>query len=177
MEPSPPMIRQLAPLACLLSASTTAAAQTPARPCISPAENEALVAYVMPELVGALEQRCAGALPAQPFLGTRSASLKTRLAPQAQRAWPRARKVAQRLAGSRLPVDGPFEGVAKAALAPAAATMIARGFDGERCRIADRLLAELAPLPPENLARVMALFLEVGSAERDEVPFRVCPAN
>ena len=139
------MIRQLAPLACLLAASTTAAAQTPARPCISPAENEALVAYVMPELVDALEQRCASALPAQPFLGTRSGALKARLAPQAERAWPRARKVAQRLAGSRLPVDGPFEGVAKAALAPAAATMIARGFDGERCRIADRLLAELAP--------------------------------
>ena len=82
------MIRQLAPLACLLAASTTAAAQTPARPCISPAENEALVAYVMPELVDALEQRCASALPAQPFLGTRSGALKARLAPQAERAWP-----------------------------------------------------------------------------------------
>ena len=28
-----------------------------------------------------------------------------------------------------------------------------------------------------GLVGVMALFLEVGSAERDEVPFRVCPAN
>ena len=52
------MIRQLAPLACLLAASTTAAAQTPARPCISPAENEALVENVAPlqEQIRELEQ-------------------------------------------------------------------------------------------------------------------------
>ena len=43
--------------------------------------------------------------------------------------------------------------------------------------MADRLLAELAPLPPENLAGVMALFLEIGIAENEDVPFRVCPAD
>ena len=171
------MIRQLAPLACLLAASTTAAAQTPARPCISPAENEALVAYVMPDLIGALENRCGRVLPADAFLGTQSGALKGKLQPQSDRAWPKARKAAQRITGTPMPVEGPLANIAKKALAPTAALSIAQGFDAERCRIADRLLAELAPLPPENLARVMALFLEVGSAERDEVPFRVCPAN
>ena len=165
------MIRSLA------AASTTAMAQTPQqRPCISPAENEALVAYVMPDLIDALESRCASSLPSRAFLGTRSAALQKKLEPQADRAWPRARNAAQRFAGTRLPVDTRFESVAKAALAPAA-TLIARGFDGDQCRMADRLLAELAPLPPENLAGVMALFLEIGIAENEDVPFRVCPAD
>ncbi len=171
------MIRKLAAATCLLATCTTAAAQTPARPCISPNENEALVAYAMPDLIGALEMRCARSLPANAFLGTRSAALQRKLTPQADKAWPRARKAAQRFAGPNIPVDGPFESVAKAALAPAAAAMIAQSFDAERCRIADRLLAELAPLPPENLTRVMALFLELGSAQSDKVPFRVCEAD
>lgn len=172
------MIRSLAAAVCMFAASTTAMAQTPQpRPCITPAENEALVAYVMPDLIDALESRCASSLPSRTFLGTRSAALQKKLEPQADRAWPRARNAAQRFAGTRLPADTRFESVAKAALAPAAATLIARGFDGDQCRMADRLLAELAPLPPENLAGVMALFLEIGIAENQDVPFRVCPAD
>lgn len=171
------MLRQIAAACCLLASATTAAAQTDTRPCISSAENEALVAYVMPELVASLESRCAKVLPANAFLGTRSAALQQRLKPQAEKAWPRAKKVTMRFVGFGMPVDGPFEAVAKAAMARSAATMIAQGFDAEQCRIADRLLAELAPLPPENLARVMALFLEVGSAANDRVPFRVCTAG
>ena len=136
-----------------------------------------LIACMPPELIGALETRCGPSLPANAFLGSRSAALQKKLEPQAERAWPRARNAAQRLAGTSLPVNGRFEGVAKAAIAPAAATMIARGFDAERCRIADRLLAELAPLPPANLAGVMALFLELGIAENEDVPFRVCTAQ
>lgn len=162
---------------CLLAASTAAAAQAPSRPCISPAENEAVVAYVLPDLVAALETRCGRTLPANAFLKTRSTALQKKLEPQADRAWPRARNAAQRFAGTNLPVEGRFEGVAKAALAPAAALAIAQGFDAERCRIADRLLAELAPLPPENLAGVMALFLELGIDENDDIPFRVCSPN
>lgn len=172
------MIRKLAThcltATCLLAANTAAVAQTPARDCISPAENEAVVAYVLPDLVAALQTRCGRSLPDNAFLKTRSTALQKKLEPQAERAWPRARTAAQRFAGTSLPVEGRFEGVAKAALAPAAALAIAQGFDGERCRIADRLLAELAPLPPENLAGVMALFLELGIADNDKVPFRVC---
>ncbi len=168
------MIRKLAAAACLLAASTTAFAQTQSKPCITPAENEAVVAYVMPDLIGALETRCARALPADAFLATRSAALQRKLQPTSEKAWPRAKKSVQRFVGLRIPIDGPFESAAKAALAPAAATLIAQSFDAEQCRVADRLLAELAPLPPENLARVMALFLELGSAQTDEVPFRIC---
>ncbi|MBD59314.1 MAG: hypothetical protein CL808_04235 [Citromicrobium sp.] len=172
------MIRKFSPTyslaACLLTASTTAHAET--RPCITPEENEAVVAYVMPDLIGALKTRCGPSLARGAFLTTRSAALQRKLEPQSDRAWPRARNAAQRFAGTSLPVEGRFEGVAKAALAPAAALAIAQGFDAEQCRIADRLLAELAPLPPENLAGVMALFLEVGIAENADVPFRVCDA-
>ena len=168
------MIRNCAAIACLFAASTTAAAQTQSRPCISPAENEAVVAYVMPDLVSALETRCARALPAKAFLGTRSNALKKRLEPMSDKAWPRAKKSVQRFVGLGMPIDRPFESVAKSALAPAAATLIAQGFDAQQCQVADRLLAELAPLPPENLTRVMALFLELGSAQSDKVPFRVC---
>lgn len=169
------MFRQIAAATCLLAISSTAAAQTQARPCITAAENEAVVAYVMPDLIGALENRCGRVLPADAFLGPRSAALQKRLKPQSDRAWPRARKAAQRITGTPMPVEGPLANIAKSALAPAAALSIAQSFDAERCRIADRLLAELAPLPPENLARVMALFLELGSATSEDVPFRVCP--
>ena len=169
------MFRKIAAATCLLAISSTAVAQTQARPCISAAENEAVVAYVMPDLIGAIENRCGRVLPADAFLGTGSAALQKRLQPQSDRAWPRARKAAQRITGTPMPVEGPLANIAKSALAPAAALSIAQGFDAERCRIADRLLAELAPLPPENLARVMALFLELGSATSEDVPFRVCP--
>ncbi len=171
------MLRIAGAVAATLALASSAAAQSQQRQCITPGENEAVVAYVMPELIGALETRCASALPANAFLKTRSGPLQRKLEPQADRAWPRARNAAQRFAGTSLPVEGRFENIAKSAIAPTAALAIARGFDAERCRIADRLLAELAPLPPQNLAGVMALFLELGIAERGDVPFRVCRAD
>ena len=133
------MFRKIAAATCLLAVGSTASAQTQARPCITAAENEAVVAYVMPDLIGALENRCGRVLPADAFLGTQSGALKGKLQPQSDRAWPKARKAAQRITGTPMPVEGPLANIAKKALAPTAALSIAQGFDAERCRIADRL--------------------------------------
>ena len=129
------MLRIAGAVAATLALASSAAAQSQQRQCITPGENEAVVAYVMPELIGALETRCASALPANAFLKTRSGPLQRKLEPQADRAWPRARNAAQRFAGTSLPVEGRFENIAKSAIAPTAALAIARGFDAERCRI------------------------------------------
>ena len=98
------MFRKIAAATCLLAVGSTATAQTQARPCITAAENEAVVAYVMPDLIGALENRCARVLPADAFLGTQSGALKGKLQPQSDRAWPKARKTAQRITGTPMPV-------------------------------------------------------------------------
>ena len=169
------MSKPVAVALAFLALPGVAFAQTERR-CISPDENEAVTGYIMPALVTELGKKCAPQLGAGSWLGANGAELQRRLQPVADGAWPQARLAAERVGGNPIPGEGTAGEVARAALAPVAAAGIAAGFDANGCRLADRLLGELAPLPPENLVGVMALFLELGIAENPEVPFMVCRA-
>ncbi len=157
------------PLAAL--ALPAAAVAQSARPCISTAENEAVVGYILPSLVTKLSARCAAAAP---YLRGNGARIAATLQPNSEASWATARAAAERVGGRAIPSDGAAGAIARAALGPALADGIAGGFDPANCATVDRLMTQLAPLPARNLAAVLALFLELGIAENDRVPYRVC---
>ena len=152
------------------------AAQTP-RPCISEAQSRATIAYIMPSLATELARKCAASLPEGAYLTTRAARLASEWTPASERAWPLARGVVAKLGNIPIPPGSGAEQFAKTVVGPAAAGAIARDFDPKACAATDRLMAELEPLPPENVAGVLALFLELGAEQNKQLPFRVCPAN
>lgn len=156
----------------------TALAQTrPAgRPCISERQSEALVAYVLPTLIPAMAVRCLPQLGAQSYLARNAQRLAARFGPGSVAAWPEARGAVERVARIRIPADGIEATLAQGALGAGVSATIAAAFDGANCSAVDRLMADLEPLPPANFASAMALFLELGIARNERIPFRVCAA-
>ena len=167
------MPRTFAAALAFLALPGLANAQEPRR-CISVAQNEAVTGYILPPLVSELARFCASHLGDDAYLPANAAALQQRLRPLAEAAWPAARTAVERISGSAIPADGVAGEVVRAAIAPAVASSVAAGFDANGCRVTDRLLAELAPLPAENLVGVMALFLEIGVADKDKAQFKVC---
>ena len=162
-------LRTLLALALPFAAALPAAAQS----CISRAESQAVVAHLLPDLVESVERRCVPILGRGTFLEAQGGRLADSSRPLSSRAWPAARQALERQSGSRLPDEGFILDIGRRAITDG----IADGMDGEACRVTDELLAQLAPLPPENLANVFALFLEQGLNGDPDSALRVCPTG
>ena len=169
------MIARLALIAAMLAFPAAATAQTASsRPCITPDQNEAVTAYVMPSLAIEMARKCAPVIGANAYLVTNAPRLSQKWQAGADRAWPTARTVVTKLAGIPLAPGSGGDGFAKMVLAPALAGKIAYEMDAQACAVTDRLLQQLEPLPAKNLASVLALMLEVGAGQQAEIPYRVC---
>ncbi len=149
-----------------LAVSATAADN---RICISEAENEALVANLLPSLLTQVERRCTPMLGGG-YLAANGDALADELSAYGQASEATTVTVFERVLRTDLPRDP--------ALLDAGRTMMAAGIaaslDERACETIDRLTASLAPLPAENFASVFALFLEMGIADNKDVPWRVC---
>ena len=140
--------------------------------CISRAESQAVVAYLMPDLVDQAAKRCAPLLGPS-YLGERGGALADRMTPLSRAAWPDAKRALERQSGTALPDGGILVDIGRVAIAEG----IVRELDGESCAVLDPMLAHLDPLPPENLANVFALFLEAGMNGDPDSDLRVCPVG
>lgn len=167
------MIARLALSAAMLALPVAASAQT-SRPCVTPDQNEAVTAYVMPSLATEMARKCTPTIGANAYLATNAQRLAQKWQPGADRAWPTARGVVTKLGNIPLVPGSGGDGFAKMVLAPALAGKIAFEMDAQACAVTDRLLQQLEPLPAQNLASVLALVLEVGADSQAQMPYRVC---
>ena len=169
--PSSPSVRRIA--AALLAAATLSAGPAAqAADCVSRTESQAVTAYLMPDIVRQVGAVCAPALGPDAFLTREADGLAQTLSPLAERRWPIAKRALERHLGTALPDRGIVLDLGRAALVEG----IVRDLDGPTCATLDRLVVELAPLPPENLANIAALALEVGLDSDPTAAVRVCPA-
>ena len=170
------MIARFALCAAMIALPAVAGAQAAQKPCITPAQNEAVTAYVMPSLATEMARKCAPSLGTSAYLTASAQRLSQEWQAGADKAWPTARTVVTELANLPLAPGSSGDAFAKMVLAPALAGKIAFEMDAQACSVTDRLLEQLEPLPAQNLAAVLALALEVGSqqAGQAQLPFRVC---
>lgn len=161
--------------AALVALPAAAMAQT-ARPCISPEQNEAVTAYLMPSLATEMARKCAPTLGQSAYLTRNAQRLAQKWQPAADSAWPTASGVVTKLGNIPLVPGSGGDGFARMVLAPALAGKIAYEMDAQACVMTDRLLQQIEPLPAKNLASVLALALEMGAARESQIPFRVCRA-
>ena len=159
--------------AALLAAASVPTSASAQDRCISRAENQALVAHLLPDLLESVEKRCTPVLGRGTFLERGAKELAGKAEPMSRRAWPAAREALERQSGSRLPKNDYILNIGRRAITDG----IANGMDAQACRTTDELLAQLAPLPPENLANVFALFLEAGLNGNPDSELRVCPVR
>lgn len=149
----------------LLALAALAGGQMPARPCLTQPEAEAVVLVALPDLMRQTGVVCAARLPASSLLRQPSAPMLQRFATEADRAWPAARAAFVKLS------DPAAEALLGSQFArPLLATLITPLLVGriapKDCGTIDRLLSELGPLPPRNMAGVIVTTLRYLSTQK-----------
>lgn len=150
------------------------------RPCLTTAEAEALAIVALPDILRQTGVRCAAQLPANSVLRRADGPLLARYAAEADRAWPAARAALVKV------TDPAVAGLLDSELArPLLSTLVTPQIVGrialKDCRTIDRLVLQLEPLPPRNVAGVVVTALQHAAANRrpgDTTPqLPLCPVR
>ena len=151
-------------------------AQTvPVQNCLSVAQAEALVTYLLPTVVQASRSKCAVSLPATaPLLKENSVQLaKYRAA--AEGAWPKAKSAVTVLAGEKLPI-----GIDDAILRPITDAMFTN-LVGEKikpkdCKLIAKIYHDLEPMPSSNLASLAISIVQASARDDKKQDIPICKA-
>ena len=154
----------------------TAIAQSAAKSCLSGEEAEGLVTYALPAAVRAISVHCAKTLPATAPLVQSGVVTAARYQIDADKAWPVASAAFDKLSG--LPIA---KTMGETALKPLIERTISGGvvqnLQAKDCKVADRFINILQPLPTRNMAMLITAMLETGSpATRARLPIALCGA-
>ena len=168
------MKRLLPPLAlALVLFAQPAAAQT-----VNLTEEEmAVVARVaMPAAFRSLQTKCDPVLGSDAYMFARGEALHRRLLATSNSAAPGATRVIAQVASRNNPAMGQMlAGLSPEALRPFVNEMVAglvvSRVEADQCARIDRVLALLEPLPPENLAQLMAFaYAQSRAADQSTTP-------
>ena len=160
-------------VAALLFASA-AQAQQAARPCITEAEGEALFQVMLPEVIREMGRVCV-ALPPRSFLRQPGAAFMARINAGVAPALPAAQGGIRKLLGPQgaALADSQFAiPMVRAVFVPLAAQAI-KPAD---CPGLDKIVGNLAPLPPRNLAAVFVALAQLSQNDEKRGPrLPICP--
>lgn len=158
---------------------TVAVAQAAAKPCITPAEAQALVAFLLPDALSSISDQCRPALPADAVLTRSGKLLAQRYRPDSDAAWPLAKQAFGRMSDAAI-VKLLDDATLKKLVAAGIGAELAKKFKTNDCGTVDRFVTALEPLPPKNMALLLGALIEVGarasSQSGKDAPFNICPA-
>ena len=144
--------------------------------CMTRPQMEGLITYALPTLIETIAKVCGGSLAPDAFLRTSSGTLAQRYRADSARHWPMARAAVVALAGQDLSVLG--EETEKAMVTSMVGIGIAGAIKPKDCGDVNQALELLSPLPAQNLGRLTAMLVILGS--KDDRPgenaFAICPA-
>jgi hypothetical protein len=166
-----------------------AAAQTGSA-CLTDAEAQGLVQYALPHAIEQIGTTCGTTLPASAYLTRSGSELRTRYSTAATAVEPVAQLAFAKMIGvkpadmAKLGKDG-LRGILSLAISQAVAGKV-KPAD---CVLLDAVLEQLAPLPPENMVRLIGIALRASDKSapppaagiqgnpRPSNPFRLCPVK
>jgi len=159
--------------ALALAGAGTQAAAAPPPPCITPAQVTDVTLFALPAVLDGVASKCRASLPASAYLLTGGQALSKRLAPDAARHWQGAMAVLRTFGDKKMP-----EGLSAETMTGLLRDMIAaealKKVTPADCTKINDIAEALAPLPPENLGRLIALMIEMGSdGKKGDFP-RIC---
>lgn len=159
--------------ACALLACGSAQAQTGAS-CVTPAEAEALVLFVAPELIRQAGARCATALPPGALIRRTSGPFIARYEAETANAWPQAKAALSRLTAPQAIqlLDSSFAAPLVASLI---APMVVGNVDAADCPRIERAATLVQALPPRNVAGLVVLFAQIDAdSPRPQMRLPLC---
>jgi hypothetical protein len=168
------MFKRSLALAALALGLVATTAQAQQRACITQDEGEALFQVMLPDVIREMGRVCV-ALPAGSFLRQPSATFMTRIQAGVGPATPAAQGGIRKLLGPQgaALADSPFAiPTARAIFVP----MAAQEIKPADCPGLDRIVSNLAPLPPRNLAAVFVALAQLSQNDEKRGPrLPICP--
>lgn len=152
-------------LALAMAAVLASPAQAQRRACVTAPEAEALALVAIPQIIRETGRVCAARLPAASLVRRGDGPFLARYDAAADQAWPRARaavgKLALGLADGLLDSD-----FARPLLVSLIAPQLVGRIDVADCGMIDRLVTQLEPLPPRNVAAIVVTSLSYLKKQR-----------
>ncbi|MFK7841318.1 MAG: hypothetical protein AB8B54_03550 [Sphingorhabdus sp.] len=148
---------------------------TEVKQCLSVAQAEALVTYILPAAVKASRSKCTGTLPATaPLLAKNSEQLAKYVA-ASESAWPLAKGAVAVIAGDKIPAD-----MDDSLLRPIADAMfgqlIGEEIKPKDCGIIDKIYSDLEPMPSANLASLAITIVQSATKNDKKQDIPICKA-
>ena len=149
--------------ALLLALAATAAPQ-PARACLTDPEAQAMVLVALPDILRETGRLCAARLPAASPIRSEGA-LVGRYQAAADQAWPSARAAIVKLSDPAADILLQSD-YARPLLTSIIVPLIVGRVATRDCGTIDRLVTNLAPLPPRNTASIVVTTLQYLKREK-----------
>jgi hypothetical protein len=162
-----------ASLALVATAGNAAQPVAQGKPCLQPAEANALLLAMTPDALQATVALCSKTLPANAYLSARGTALVARYRGPAEAAKPDAARAFAKM----VPEAGAMgEGMFGTIAGPMIGQLIAEEVKPESCGRINQMLELLDPLPPENLSRLIVAILEMTAEgpKAKAAPFEFC---
>ncbi|WP_205466520.1 hypothetical protein [Novosphingobium sp. BW1] len=143
---------------------TSAATQA----CLTRSEARSVLTYSLPQVIDGTARRCRQALPANAFLSTHGQEVVQRYSGPREQYWPEARSAFLKLSRGRdegmgaIAAQLPDETL-KPLVDATVSGLVAQAIHLESCEEIDFAIDLLSPLPPQNTAGLIALFIEVAA--------------
>ncbi len=161
---------QLGSVLALISLPALAQAQA-APSCVTRGEAQSLMQFVLPDVITGMRDKCAKTLGGGAYLPKSGAVLAQRYKPGATQAWPKAKPIALRLAGDMAKLLSAMPDDAMKTLASnLVGSAVAKELPPENCGSIDRVMEAVAPLPSENMAKLMVTLMEMQTQGAKAVP-------
>ena len=145
-----------------LGSSGTAAAT---ENCLSEAEGTAVFASMLPDLIDGLRDKCTAHLPANAYLIANGDAMIARFRILADQRWPIAKKAFGRIAGDAEMAEKLPDEYFRPMLGAMVGGELVKDVKPQDCSGANRLVENLAPLPPENVAALIGAILVLADKE------------
>lgn len=150
--------------------------------CLTRAEASAMLTYALPQVIDGTAKRCQPALPANAFLSTHGQQIVQRYSNGRDQYWPQARSAFLKLSSGRDPAFGSIaaalpDDTLKSLADVTVSSLIAQSIKLESCRKIDVAIDLLSPLPPQNTAGLIALFIEIAARTDTIVPQQAAGAS
>lgn len=147
----------------LISVPSMAVAQG-TQACLTAADADALVRYALPDIIGQVGTSCAASLPATAYLIRNQTELAKRYGELAAPALPGARRAFGKIAGlNPKQTENLKDETLRALLGMGINTVVSGKLKPKDCSTVDEILTLLAPVPPENMAKLIGIALREGN--------------
>lgn len=145
--------------------------------CLTHGEATAMIGYALPDLLGGLRNKCKASLPGDAFLTVRSAELEGLYRVQANALWPQAKVAFIKMVAGDEMMTKLSDAALRPFLSETFAVAITEEIEPNDCPTVDGVVEMLAPLPPQNLARLIGIILaaeDKGSDPAGKSGFEIC---